>query len=220
MNPTGKVFSLSELELIASLMKKHDAYAVCDEVYEHLTFDGKKHIPLMTLPGMRDRCLRIGSAGKTFSLTGWKVGYISGPADMLSSVAKAHQFVIFCTPPAFQYGVAHGLEHCGDFAKNLAKELEGKRNFLKTTLEGIGLDVLPVDGTYFLTADITPFGFEGSDYDFCKYLTEKAGVAVLPTSVFYHPQSPNTPHNLIRFCFCKRDEVLQEAANRLEKFLR
>lgn len=220
MNPTGKVFSLKELELIASLMKKHDAYAVCDEVYEHLIFDDQKHIPLINLPGMRDRCLRIGSAGKTFSLTGWKVGYISGPAEMLASITKAHQFVIFCTPPAFQYAVAHGMEHCGDFPKNLAKELQGKRDFLKNTLEGIGLDVLPTEGTYFLTADITPFGFEGSDYDFCKYLTEKAGVAVLPTSVFYHPHSKNTPHNLIRFCFCKRDEVLQEAANRLEKFLK
>jgi len=220
MNPTGKVFSRTELELIASLVKEFDALALCDEVYEHLTFEDHKHIPLMTLPGMRERCLRIGSAGKTFSLTGWKVGYISGPASLLSVVAKAHQFIIFCTPPALQHGIAFGLDHCRDFYVDLARELEGKRDFLKTTLEGLGLSVLPVDGTYFLTADITPFGFDGTDYDFCKSITEKARVGAIPTSVFYHPKSPNVPHNLIRFCFCKRDEVLSEAANRLKQHLR
>lgn len=220
MNPTGKVFTRTELELVASLIEKHDTYAICDEVYEHLTFGDHKHIPLMTLPGMRDRCLRIGSAGKTFSLTGWKVGYISGPAALLSVISKAHQFIIFCTPPAFQLAIAHGLENCSDFYTSLASELEGKRDFLKNTLENLGLNVLPVDGTYFLTADITPFGFEGTDYDFCKYMTEKARVGAIPTSVFYHPKSPNVPNNLIRFCFCKRDEVLSEAANRLEQHLR
>jgi len=173
----------------------------------------------MTLPGMRERCLRIGSAGKTFSLTGWKVGYISGPASLLSIVAKAHQFIIFCTPPALQHGIAYGLENCEEFYQGLAHELEGKRDFLKGTLENLGLSVLPVDGAYFLTADITPFGFEGTDYDFCKFITEKARVGAIPTSVFYHPNSPNVPYNLIRFCFCKRDEVLSEAANRLEKLL-
>lgn len=219
MNPTGKVFSRSELELIASLIEKHDTYAICDEVYEHLTFDGHQHIPLMTLPGMRDRCVRIGSAGKTFSLTGWKVGYISGPAALLSIIARAHQFIIFCTPPALQLAIAHGLENCEDFYKSLARELQGKRDFLKSTLENLGLKVLPVAGTYFLTADITPFGYDGSDYDFCKYITEKAGVGAIPTSVFYHPNSPNVPYNLIRFCFCKRDGVLSEAARRLKKHL-
>jgi len=220
MNPTGKVFTRNELELIASLVEEYDAYALCDEVYEHLTFGDHKHIPLMTLPGMGDRCLRIGSAGKTFSLTGWKVGYISGSASLLSVVAKAHQFIIFCTPPALQHGVAHGLEHCSDFYVNLAGELESKRDFLKTTLENLGLRVLPVDGTYFLTADITSFGFEGTDYDFCKFMTEKARVGAIPTSVFYHSKSPNVPHNLVRFCFCKRDEVLHEAAMRLDQHLR
>jgi len=220
MNPTGKVFSRSELELIASLVLEFDTYAVCDEVYEHLTFDGIKHIPLMTLPGMFERCLRIGSAGKTFALTGWKVGYISGPASLLSVVAKAHQFIIFCTPPALQHGIAFGLEKCADFYVNLASELQGKRDFLKTTLEALGLKVLPVEGTYFLTADITPFGFTGTDYDFCKYMTEKARVGAIPTSVFYHPNSTDVPQNLIRFCFCKRDQVLGEAARRLEQHLR
>jgi len=220
MNPTGKVFSRQELELIAGLIEEFDAYAICDEVYEHLTFGAHNHIPLMSLPGMRERCLRIGSAGKTFSLTGWKVGYISASADLLSIVAKAHQFVIFCTPPALQHAIAHGLANCADFYNSLAQELEAKRDFLKTTLENLGLKVLPVHGTYFLTADITPFGFDGSDYDFCKYMTETARVGAIPTSVFYHPGSPNIPDNLIRFCFCKRDEVLSEAANRLEKHLR
>jgi len=220
MNPTGKVFNRSELELIAGLIEEFDTYAVCDEVYEHLTFDDLEHIPLMTLPGMRERCLRIGSAGKTFSLTGWKVGYISGSASLLSTIAKAHQYVIFCTPPALQHAIAYGLENCSEFYKNLAAELQGKRDFLKATLENLGLRVLPVDGTYFLTADITPFGFAGTDYDFCKFMTEKARVGAIPTSVFYHPETPNVPQNLVRFCFCKRDDVLSEAALRLKQHLR
>jgi len=220
MNPTGKVFTRAELELIAGLIEEFDAYAICDEVYEHLTFGTHAHIPLMSLPGMRERCLRIGSAGKTFSLTGWKVGYISASAGLLSIVAKAHQFVIFCTPPALQHAIAHGLDNCEDFYKSLGRELEAKRDYLKTTLENLGLKVLPVHGTYFLTADITSFGFDGSDYDFCKYMTETARVGAIPTSVFYNPGSAKTPDNLIRFCFCKRDEVLSEAARRLEKYLR
>src|SRR5690606_2582990 len=110
MNPSGKVFTRAEIEVIAGLLDAHDAYAICDEVYEHLTFDGHKHVPLATLPGMRDRCLRIGSAGKTFSLTGWKVGYIAGPERLIRTVAKAHQFVTFTTVPALQYAVALGLE--------------------------------------------------------------------------------------------------------------
>jgi len=220
MNPTGKVFSRNELELIAGLIEEFDTYAICDEVYEHLIFEDHEHIPLMTLPGMRERCLRIGSAGKTFSLTGWKVGYISGSAALLSTIAKAHQYVIFCTPPALQHAIAYGLENCEDFYQTLAAELQGKRDFLKSTLEGLGLRVLPVDGTYFLTADITPFGFAGTDYDFCKFMTEKARVGAIPTSVFYHPETPDVPHNLVRFCFCKRDEVLSEAARRLKQYLR
>ncbi len=218
MNPAGKIFTRDELALIAEFLERHDAYAVCDEVYEHLTFDGLKHLPLANLPGMRERCLRIGSAGKTFSLTGWKVGYISGPASLMAVIAKAHQFITFTTVPALQYAVALGLNQSDDYYQGLANELERKRDHLRSTLEGIGLPVLPCDGTYFLTADIAKFGFNGSDYDFCKHITANAKVAAVPMSVFYHPETNDAPNSLIRFCFCKKDEVMTEAADRLERF--
>lgn len=218
MNPASKVFTREELQVLADLLQEHDAFAICDEVYEHLTFDGRRHVPLATLPGMRERCLRIGSAGKTFSLTGWKVGYISGPQRLTSVVAKAHQFVTFTTCPALQHGVAHGLGMADGYFAGLAGELQTKRDFLKRTLEGIGLPVLPCEGTYFMTADIGRFGFNGSDYDFCRHITEKAKVAAVPMSVFYHPASAAVPNSLIRFCFCKKDEVMAEAAERLNAY--
>ncbi len=218
MNPASKVFGREELAVIAGLLEKYDAYAVCDEVYEHLTFDGRRHVPLAALPGMRERCLRIGSAGKTFSLTGWKVGYISGPEALVNVVAKAHQFVTFTTCPALQYGVALGLEQEDGYFDALSSELEGKRDFLRQTLEGIGLPVLACEGTYFMTADIGRFGFNGSDYDFCRHITENAKVAAVPMSVFYHPASKSKPNTLVRFCFCKRDDVMAEAASRLNAF--
>lgn len=219
MNPAGKVFERAELKMIAEFLERHDAYAVCDEVYEHLTFGGCRHLPLACVDGMRDRALRIGSAGKTFSLTGWKVGYISGPARLMSAVAKAHQFVTFTTPPALQYAVALGLNQSGDYYDSLAGELEAKRDLLSGTLERIGLPVLPCDGTYFLTADVARFGFNGSDLDFCKHIAVNAKVAAVPMSAFYHPDTKDVPNSLVRFCFCKRDEVMEEAAARLERFL-
>ena len=218
MNPAGKVFARDELERLARRLEKHDAYAVCDEVYEHLTFDGIPHIPLATLPGMRERCLRIGSAGKMFSLTGWKVGYICGPQRLIGTVSRAHQFVTFTTVPALQYAVALGLGQGDGYCRELAADLQRKRDLLRATLEGIGLPVLPCQGTYFLAADISRFGFNGSDYDFCRHMTENAKVAAVPLSVFHHPESEDTPQNLIRFCFCKKDEVMTEAAERLERF--
>ncbi|MGI9414410.1 MAG: aminotransferase [Hyphomicrobiales bacterium] len=218
MNPASKVFSRDELQVIADLLEEHDAYAVCDEVYEHLTFDGRSHVPLAALPGMRERCLRIGSAGKTFSLTGWKVGYISGPEALTAVVAKAHQFVTFTTCPALQYGVAHGLLLGDGYFDGLAAELQGKRDHLRETLERIGLPVLPCEGTYFMTADISKFGFNGTDYDFCKHITANAKVAAVPMSPFYHPASGSKPNHLVRFCFCKKDDVMSEAADRLQGF--
>jgi N-succinyldiaminopimelate aminotransferase len=218
MNPASKVFSRAELEWIAEAALAHDAYVICDEVYEHLTFDGREHVALATLPGMRERCLRIGSAGKTFSLTGWKVGYVSGPARLISAVEKAHQFVTFATNGALQYAVAMGLALPDDYFAGLAAEQQGKRDFLRTTLDRIGLKTLPCHGTYFITSDISGLGFNGSDYDFCRHLTEKAGVAAIPLSVFYHPEGNDTPNHLIRFCFSKKESVLEEAARRLEKF--
>ena len=161
MNPAAKVFSAEELAFIAELVERHDAYAVCDEVYEHLLFDGRRHIPLMTLPGMDQRCLRIGSAGKSFSLTGWKVGYVTAPAALLTPVAKAHQFVTFTTPPNLQKAVAYGLAKDDAYFDGLAGELEAKRDRFAAGLAEIGFGVIDCQGTYFITADVRPLGFTG-----------------------------------------------------------
>jgi aspartate/methionine/tyrosine aminotransferase len=219
MNPAGKAFTRKELGVIAALVEKYDAFAVCDEVYEHLVFDDHEHIPLMSLPGMESRALRIGSAGKTFSLTGWKVGYITGPADLVSIISKAHQFLTFTTPPALQLAVAEGLDMDDSYYKGLADDLESKRDFLSATLKGIGLDVLPCHGTYFLTVDVASLGFKGDDAAFCEDITKNARVAAVPNSAFYHPDS-DPPHTLVRFCFCKERDVLEAAARRLERYFK
>ncbi len=218
MNPIGKVFTKDELGRIAALMERHDAYAVCDEVYEHLVFSGHKHVPLMTLPGMRERCLRIGSAGKTFSLTGWKIGYVTGPAHLMEVVAKTHQFVTFTTPPGLQSAVAYGLGKDDDYFAGLASSLEAKRDLLAKGLKEAGFDVLPADGTYFISADFRPLGFTGTDDEFCREITMKAKVAAIPLSAFY--SSPDAPRHLARFCFCKQDAILEEASARLKAFTR
>jgi aspartate/methionine/tyrosine aminotransferase len=217
MNPAGKVFTSEELGWIADAIKSHDAYAVCDEVYEHITFDGRPHVALATLPGMRERTLRIGSAGKSFSLTGWKVGYVTGPARLVSTVEKAHQFVTFATNGALQYAVAAGLALPNSYFAGLAAEQQAKRDLLKAALERVGLSPLPCHGTYFITSDMSRLGFNGTDDAFCRYLTEKAGVTAIPLSAFYDPTIVDTPRHLIRFCFSKKDTVLAEAARRLER---
>ncbi|MFS3137387.1 aminotransferase [Gluconacetobacter sacchari] len=212
MNPTGKVFTPDELAVIAGLVARHDAYALCDEVYEHLTF-GARHVPLMTLPGMRGRCLRIGSAGKSFSLTGWKVGYITAPAALAGCVAKAHQLLTFTTPPNLQRAVAMGLDKDTDYFAALAADMRGKRDLLSDGLRGVGFDVLPCDGSYFVVADIRPTGFAGDDAAFCRAMTERCRVTAIPVSAFYSTEG--APDHLVRFAFCKREDVLAEAVARL-----
>ncbi|OUR77065.1 aminotransferase [Alphaproteobacteria bacterium 46_93_T64] len=216
MNPTGKVFSLEELEMLADIIIEHDAYAVCDEVYEHIVFGLSRHIPLATLPGMGDRTVRIGSAGKTFSLTGWKVGYITGADELIAKIAKAHQFVTFTTPPALQNAVAFGLNKDDLFYEDLRISMQSKRDFFKNGLRAIGFEAADCDGTYFLNVDISSIGFEGTDEEFCRLITTEAGVAAVPVSAFYASEGAKT--NFVRFCFCKREDVLQDAIHRLEKF--
>jgi aspartate/methionine/tyrosine aminotransferase len=216
MNPTGKVYRADELALIAGLLRRHDAYAICDEVYEHLVFAPARHIPLMTLPGMAERCLRIGSAGKTFSLTGWKVGYVSGPPPLTALVAKAHQNLTFTTPPNLQRAVALGLAKDEAYFAALSGSLAAKRDRLSAGLSAIGFNVLPTDGSYFVIADYAGFGFSGADLEFCRHITEHAGVAAIPVSAFYESEPPAT---WIRFAFCKQDSVLDEACGRLGQVL-
>ena len=214
MNPCGKVFTAAELAFIADLLVKHDAYAVCDEVYEHLTYDGWRHIPLMTLPGLRDRCLRIGSAGKTFSLTGWKVGYVTSPAALSAIVAKAHQNLTFTTPPNLQRAVAVGLGLDDAYFAGLSSAVAAKRDRLSAGLAGVGFAVLPAMGSYFVTADFSRLGFAGDDAAFCRHITEQAGVTAIPVSAFYEREAPG---HYARFAFCKQDALLDEAVARLSR---
>jgi len=215
MNPTGKIFSDEELGFIAALLREHDAYAICDEVYEHLTFDGRRHVPLMTLPDMRERCMRIGSAGKTFSFTGWKIGYITATADLAAVIAKAHQNITFATAPNLQRAVAHGLSSDEAYFEALAGDLAYRRDILAEGLAACGFGVLPTNGTYFVIADFAPLGFKGTDLAFCEYLTEAARVTAIPVSAFYAPHGTDVPSTLIRFAFCKQPEILREAVTRL-----
>ena len=214
MNPCAKVFKQDELEFIASLLEKHDAYAVCDGVYEHLIFDGLPHVPLMTLPGMRERCARIGSAGKTFSLTGWKVGYITAPPNLLTPIARAHQFLTFTTPPNLQAAVAYGLEKEDSYFNKLSGDLQDLRDYLGAGLADLGFDILPCEGTYFITTDFRPLGFNGDDEEFCRHITTEARVAAVPVSAFY--QGGGDIKYFARFCFCKNKASLTKALDRLK----
>jgi aspartate/methionine/tyrosine aminotransferase len=214
MNPTGKVFTPEELKFIAGLLERHDAYAVCDEVYEHLVYDNHRHIPLLSLPGMRERCLRIGSAGKTFSLTGWKVGYITSAPALLQPVAKAHQFLTFTTPPNLQRAVAYGLQKDDAYFAGLAAELAKKRDRLSAGLRDCGFDVMPTAGTYFICTDIGGIAGGVADAEFCQRLTRDVGVAAIPVSVFYEGDAPT---RYVRFAFCKDQPMLDEALRRIAK---
>ncbi|MEH6630722.1 MAG: aminotransferase [Halopseudomonas aestusnigri] len=213
MNPTGKAFHWEELEALAELCLRYDVYAVCDEVYEHQIYDGRKHYPLISLPGMRDRTVRIGSAGKSFALTGWKVGYICAAPEILAPISKAHQFTTFTTPPNLQKAVAVGLGKDQSYFDGLIGELQKKRDYLSKGLADIGFEVLRSDGTFFVTVDIRSL-YKGRDEEFCHYITTEAKVAAVPVSVFYDTEGPT---NLVRFCFSKRMDVLEEALRRLKK---
>jgi aspartate/methionine/tyrosine aminotransferase len=215
MNPSAKVFSEEELTFIARLVEKYDAYAVCDEVYEHIVYDVRPHIPLMTLPGMAERCIRIGSAGKTFSMTGWKVGYSTGAPDLIAAAAKAHQFLTFTTPPNLQKAVAYGLGKDDDYFLSLGVDLQAKRDRLVAGLDKVGFDVIDSQGTYFVTVDFRPLGFNGDDVKFSKHLTVDAGVAAVPFSAFYQGGAANGIDHFVRFCYCKQDSLLDAAIDKL-----
>ena len=213
-NPAAKVFTRAELGRIAAMIERYDTYAVCDEVYEHIVYDGHEHVPLITLPGMRERCVKIGSAGKTFSLTGWKVGYMTAAPALLAPIAKTHQFLVFTTAPNLQRAVAFGLDKDDAYFTGLATEMRASRDRLAGGLERIGFALAPCAGTYFINADFRPLGFNGTDVEFCAHITREAKVTALPVSAFYADEAID---NLIRFCFSKQDEVLDEAIARLER---
>ncbi|MEQ8370515.1 MAG: aminotransferase class I/II-fold pyridoxal phosphate-dependent enzyme, partial [Alphaproteobacteria bacterium] len=198
-----------------------------DEVYEHLVYDGARHVPLMTLPGMRSRCVRIGSAGKAFSMTGWKVGYATAAPQVLAPIIKAHQFLAFATPPHLQRAVAFGLAKPDAYFHELRDGMALRRDILAQGLTAIGFDVLPCPGTYFLNAGYRPLGFNGDDEAFCRHITEEAGVTAVPVAAFYEATGPDATgrdvtgrsavNGYARFCFAKRQDTLTEALDRLAR---
>ena len=216
-NPTGKVFTQTELAVIAELCRAHDVLAVTDEVYEHLVFEGT-HVPLAGLPGMAERTLSISSGGKTFSFTGWKVGWVTGPERLVSAVRAAKQFLTYTSGAPFQLAIAHGLRMPPERIRAFGAALEAKRDLLCDGLSKLGFTVYRPAATYFATTDIATIAPGLQAYDFCRALPERCGVVAIPSSVFYGvPGSgPATGgETLVRWAFCKRDEVLAEALARL-----
>ena len=211
-NPTGKVFTRDELELVCALAREHDAWVVTDEVYEHLTFDGAEHVPVATLPGMRERTLTISSAGKTFSTTGWKVGWVTGPAEAVAAVRAVKQFLTYVGSGPFQPAVAAGLGLADEVYSGVAASLAGKRDRLVDGLRRAGMAVSVPRGTYFVIADAAPLGATDA-LSFCHALPARSGVVGVPVSVFH--DDVDAARTLVRFAFCKRDEVLDEACRRL-----
>jgi N-succinyldiaminopimelate aminotransferase len=211
-NPTGMVLTRAETEEIARIAIDHDLLVLTDEAYEHLTFD-VEHVPLATIDGMRGRLVSIGSAGKTFSFTGWKVGWATAAPDLISAVRTTKQFLTYVSGGPFQYAVAQAFGLPGSYYKDMAADLKAKRDLMAAGLREIGFRVYQPDGTYFITADIAPLG-EPDAMEFCRALPDRVGVVAIPSAVFYddHPEEGRT---LVRFAFCKRPEVLKEALSRL-----
>ncbi|MCC0580114.1 pyridoxal phosphate-dependent aminotransferase [Streptomyces californicus] len=210
-NPTGTVLTPDELSGIAALAVEHDLLVVTDEVYEHLVFTGEHH-PIAALPGMRGRTVSISSAGKTFSYTGWKVGWVTGDAALVAAVRSAKQYLTFVSGGPFQYAIAEALALPDTFFTGFLADMHRKRDLLATGLRAAGFQVYEPEGTYFITTDIAPFGDEDA-YAFCRALPARCGVAAVPNSVFY--DDPEAGRSQVRFTFCKKDEVLEEAVTRL-----
>ncbi len=211
-NPTGKVFSADEMAFIAQVARERDLLVVTDEVYEHLVFDGE-HIPMASLPGMRERTVTISSGGKTFSFTGWKIGWVCATPELVTAVRTAKQFLTYVSGGPFQYGIAAGLRLGDDYFEAFTADLRAKRDHLATGLRSAGFEVFEPQGTYFITTDIRPFGTDDG-LAFCWELPERVGVVAVPNVVFY--DNKDEGRHLVRFTFCKRFEVLDQAVDRLQ----
>jgi aspartate/methionine/tyrosine aminotransferase len=211
LNPTATIFAPDDLALLARFCQRFDAVALCDEVWEHVVFDGARHAPLMAEPGMRERTIKVGSAGKIFNLTGWKVGFVCAAPELMRVLAKAHQYITFTTPPNLQAAVAYGLAKDASYFEGLRADLARSRDRLTAGLAGLGFSVIPAQGTYFLNIDIAALG-ESDDAAFCRRLVLDHGVAAIPVSAFYAEGAVRT---VVRFCFAKRDQTLDSALERL-----
>lgn len=214
-NPTGRVLDTDELAAVARVAQAHDLTVVTDEVYEHLTFDGRVHVPIATLPGMAERTLTLSSAGKSWSVTGWKVGWATGPAHLVAAVTAAKQWLTYTSGAPLQPAVAHALDGPSDFPATLRADLQARRDELVAGLSSAGLTSYTPEGTYFATTDVSSLGWP-SGGDFCRALPERAGVVAIPSEVFYDdPDAPGAGRQLVRWAFCKRPEVIAEAVRRL-----
>lgn len=211
LNPTATIFGAADLDLLAGFCNRFDAIAVCDEVWEHVVFDGHRHVPVLGRPDMRERTVKISSAGKIFSLTGWKVGLVMAAPAIMRVLAKAHQYITFTTPPNLQTAVAYGLGKEDGYFEGMRADFQRSRDRFATGLRDLGFQVLPSAGTYFLNLDIAPLG-ESDDVDFCRRLVMENGVAAIPVSAFYAEGAVRT---VVRFCFAKRDATLDAALERL-----
>ena len=212
LNPSATVAPAEDLALLTEFCVRHDAVAVCDEVWEHVVFDGREHIPLMTIPGMRDRTIKVGSAGKIFSLTGWKIGFVCAAPPLLRVAAKVHQFLTFTTAPNLQAAVAYGLNKPDDYFLDMRKDMARSRDRLTRGLESLGFPVLKSQGTYFLTVDLSPLGLNETDAEFCWRIVQDYKVAAIPVSAFYEQDAVTS---VVRFCFAKKDATLDTALERL-----
>jgi N-succinyldiaminopimelate aminotransferase len=210
-NPTGTVFTRAELESLAAVAIEHDLVVLSDEVYEHLVFDGATHVPLASLPGMADRTVTVGSAGKSFSLTGWKVGWGTGPADLIGAVRTVRQHLSFVSGGPFQWAIAEALELPDTYFRDFASSMQDQRDLLVDGLVRLGLPTRRAEGTYFALSDVSPLGLSGRE--FCDRLPEEVGVAAIPVEVFC--DTPDVGQRFVRWAFCKRPEVLVEALDRL-----
>ncbi|MER6384456.1 pyridoxal phosphate-dependent aminotransferase [Streptomyces sp. NPDC001250] len=211
-NPTGTVLTRAELAAIAELAVERDLLVVTDEVYEHLVFDAAEHLPLASFPGMRERTVTIGSAGKTFSFTGWKVGWVTAVPELVTAVRSVKQFLTYVSSGPFQYAVAEALALPDSYFEDFRRSMLARRDILAEGLTAAGFEVFRPAGTYFITTDIRPLG-EKDGFAFCRALPERAGVVAIPNAVFYDDREAGAP--FVRFAFCKREEVLREAVERL-----
>jgi aspartate/methionine/tyrosine aminotransferase len=212
LNPAAVVYPREDLELLARFCQEFDAIAICDEVWEHVVFDGRAHVPLISLPGMRERTIKIGSAGKIFSLTGWKIGFVCAAPPLLRVAAKVHQFLAFTTAPNLQVAVAYGLGKADDYFLSMRAELARSRDRLAAGLARIGFPVIQSQGTYFLTVDLAPLGLNETDLAFCNRIVTDYKVAAIPVSAFYEQDAVTS---VVRFCFAKKDSTLDTALERL-----
>lgn len=213
-NPTGTVFSTHELQFIAELCIEHNVIAICDEVYEHCIYDNERHIPFQKLNGMADRTIRISSMGKTFTATGWKIGWAIANEHLQQAIRSIHQFVVFASATPFQYAAATALDLDDTFYRTLAADLQQKRDFLFDVLEETGFRPFKPSGSYFILCDISGITNLPA-YDFAKQLITEYGIATIPPETFY--DNPNIGKNLLRFCFCKNTDTLHKAAERIRR---